>query len=83
MQRIVNSRPYSKSCPERHWNWKSNFAVENTQVIGNVGRISAHVEKELTDHVLRSAFCGDWTELTQDWVKRGTFKDTIMSLQIP
>jgi hypothetical protein len=57
--------------------------MENTQVVHNVGHISAHVEKELTDHVLRLAFCGDWTELTQDWVKREAFKNTIISLQIP
>jgi hypothetical protein len=56
MQRIVNSLPYYKNCPERHWNWKSNFAVENTQVIGNVGYIFVHIDKELTDQVLRMAF---------------------------
>ena len=53
MQQIVNSLPYSKSCPESHLNWKSNFAVENAQVIGNVGHISAHVETELNEHFLR------------------------------
>jgi len=73
MQHIVNSLPYSKSCLESHLNWTSNFAVENAQVIGKVGYISARVETELTDHVLRLAFCGYWTELTQDRVQQGAF----------
>jgi len=56
MQHVVNSLPYCKSCSENNLNWKSNFAVENAQVTGNVGHISTRVEKELTDHVLRMAF---------------------------
>jgi hypothetical protein len=74
MQHIVNSLPYSKNYLESHLNWKSNFAVENAQVKGNVGYISADVEKGLTDYILRLVFCGDWTELTQDWVQRGAFR---------
>ena len=73
MQHIVTSLSYSKSRPENHLNWERIFVVENAQVIGNVGYISARVEQELIDHVLRLAFCGDWTELTQDWVQRGAF----------
>jgi len=69
----VNSLPYSKNCPESHLNWRSNFAAENAQVIGNVGYISAHVEKKLTDRVSRLTFCVDWTELTQEWVQGGAF----------
>jgi hypothetical protein len=56
MQHIVTSLPYSKSSLENHLNWKSNFAVENAPVIGKVGYICAHVEKELNDQVLRLAF---------------------------
>jgi hypothetical protein len=73
MQHIVNSLPYSKSSLESHLNWKSNFAVENTQVIGNVEYISARGEKELSVQVLRLAFCGDWTELPKDWLQRSAF----------
>jgi hypothetical protein len=52
----VNSLPYSKSCAERQLDWKNNFAVENTQVTGNVEDISPRVQKELTDHILRLSF---------------------------
>jgi hypothetical protein len=64
MQHIVSSLPYCKRCPQNNLNRKSNFSVENAQVTCNVGHISTRVGKELADHVLRMAFCGDWTELT-------------------